>query len=54
MICNGLKRTISTSGEVGLLQIVLELVVRQSGRKTLKGVDCEIPRRLERGTKHSL
>ena len=57
MIPNGLKRTITASGELGLLQMVLESrhwAVCQQGRWTPKEVDCEIPHRLERGTKHSL
>ena len=50
-ICNGLKRTISTSGRLGLLQMVSE---PDTGRWLLMGVDFEIPNRLDRGTKHSL
>ena len=53
VIRNELKRTISTSGELGLLQMVLELVSART-LSPLWGVDCEIPHRLERITKHSL
>ena len=51
-ICNGLKRTISTSGELGLLQMVLEPDTEWCASEDaglLRGVDCEIPRWLERG-----
>ena len=50
MVRNGLKQTISVSGRLMLLQMVLEL---DTGR-CARGVDCKIPHRLERGTKHSL
>ena len=55
-IHNGLKWTISASGGLGLLQMVLELVIGRVLVRMLasKGVDCEIPHWLERGTKHSL
>ena len=51
------KRTISASGEFGLLQMVSE---PDTGRYASEDagprreVDCEIPHRLEGGTKHSL
>ena len=45
MIHNRPKRTISTSSGLGLLQMVLELDIRQCGSK-----DCEIPHQLKRGT----
>ena len=54
---NGPKRTISTSGGLGLLQIVSEPDTKQCASKNLgppSGVDFEIPHRLERRTKHSL
>ena len=57
MICNGSKRTIFASGGLGLLQMVLVLDKGQWASKDAgppKGVDCKIPHRLERGTKHSL
>ena len=56
-IRNGPKWTISTSGGLGLLQMVLELDTgRCASEDTVlsRGVDCEIPHRLERGMKHSL
>ena len=52
-----LKRTISASGGLGLLQMVLEPDTgwcTNDGVGPPKGVDCEIPHRLERRTKHSL
>ena len=56
-IRNEPKRTISTSGGFELLQMVLESdtgwCANQDARP-LRGVDCEIPHRLERRTKHSL
>ena len=63
------KRTISVSGGFGLLQMVSEQDIGQCANedveprrgvdtewrgKAQRGVDCEIPHRLERGTKHSL
>ena len=51
------KRIISASGGLGPLQMVSEPDTRQCVSKDAgprRGVDCEIPRRLERGTKHSL
>ena len=56
MTRNEPKRTISTSGGLGLLQMILELDTKQCVNEDAgpKGVDCEIPRQLERGTKHSL
>ena len=56
-ICNGLKWTIYASGGLELLQMVLEPDTGWCGSEDvgpLKGVDCEISHRLERGTKHSL
>ena len=56
-IRNGPKQTISTSGELGLLQMVSELGIERCASEDVgspRGVDCEIPRRLERRTKHSL
>ena len=56
-IRNGQKQTISASGGLELLQIVLE---PDTGRRASegvgppRGVDCEIPHWLERETKHSL
>ena len=57
MICNGQKWIIFFSGGLGLLQMVSE---SDTGRCASEdagpsmGLDCEIPHRLERGTKHSL
>ena len=48
VIRNKPKQTISASGGLGLLQMVLEPDIGM----TPKGVDCEIPHRLERETKH--
>ena len=55
VIRNGPKRTISTSDGLGLLQMVLK-PERCANEDTgpPRGVDCEIPHQLERGTKHSL
>ena len=56
-IHNGPKQRISTSGGFELLQIVLELDTGQCAREEAgspREVDCEIPHRLRRGTKHSL
>ena len=49
-------RTISTNGGLGPLQIVSEPDTRWCASEDAdpKGVDCEIPRQLERGTNHSL
>ena len=52
-----LKRTISASGGLGLLQMVSEPDIGQCASEDAeprRGVDCEIPHRLERRTKHSL
>ena len=57
MIRNGPKQTIFTSGGLKLLQMVSELDTGRCASEDVgspKGVDCEIPHRLERGTKHSL
>ena len=55
MICNELKRTLFTSGGLGLLQMVSKLDIGWcASENTGPGMDCEIPHRLERGTKHSL
>ena len=56
MIRNGPKRTISTSGGFGLLQMVSESDTRQCASEDvepLRGVDYEVLHQLERGTKHS-
>ena len=57
VIRNGSKWTISTSGRLGLLQMVsksdTELFVSEDNEPP-RGMDCEIPYWLERGTKHSL
>lgn len=43
-----LERTIFTSGEHGLLQMISKPgVMCQRGRRTPKGLDCEIPKRNE-------
>ena len=49
MICNGLKRTISASGELELLLMVLEPDTEWCANETLacKEMDCEIPHWLE-------
>ena len=49
------RQTISANGKLGLLQMVSESDTRRSVARMLtpKEVDCEIPHRLERGTKHS-
>ena len=57
MICNGSKRTIFASSRLELLQMVSEPGIRRCASEDtgpLRGVNCEIPHRLERGTKHSL
>ena len=54
VIRNEAKRTIFTSGELGLLQMVLELVIGRCANGDAgppRGVDFEILHRLERGTK---
>ena len=50
------KRTISASGGFERLKMVLETDTGQCASEDAdpKGVDCEIPHQLERGTKHSL
>ena len=56
-LCNGPKRTISTSGGLGLLQMVIEPDIELCANvdaQSTRGVDCVIPHRLERGIKHSL
>ena len=53
MMRNGPKRTISTSDDLGLLQMVSELDTEQRASEDTwppRGVDCEIPHQLERGT----
>ena len=56
MIRNGSKWTIFASGGFRLLQMVLEPDIGRCAREDVglpRGVDCEIPHRLEGGTKHS-
>ena len=56
-IRNGPKRIMSASGGLGLLEIVSELGTEQCASEDAvspREVDCEIPLRLERGTKHFL
>ena len=56
-ICKGPKRTIFVSSGLGLLQIVSELGTEWYAGEDVRPprvVDCEIPHRLKRGTKHSL
>ena len=56
-IRNEPKRTISTSGGLGLLQIVSEPVTGRYPSKDAESprrVDCEILHRLDKGTKYSL
>ena len=51
------KRTIFVSGGLGLLQMVSEPDIWQCASEEARprrGVDCEIPHRLGRRTKHSL
>ena len=51
-----LKRTISPSGDLGLLQMVLELNIGQCASEDTeprRGMNCEIPPELERGTSAS-
>ena len=48
---------ISASGGFGLLKIVLELDTEPCASENVgppRGVDCEVPYRLERGTNHFL
>ena len=55
VIRNGPKRTIFASNELRLFQMVLELDTGWCANEDAgpsRGVDCEIPYRLERGTKH--
>ena len=50
-------KTIFTSGELELLQMVSEPDTGRCASEVVgpsRGVDCEIPHRLERGTKYSL
>ena len=57
MIRNKVKRTISTSSELGLLQRVSEPDTERCANEDVglpKGMDCAIPYQLERGTKYSL
>ena len=57
MVRNGSKRTISARFGLGLLQMILEPYTRRCASEEAgppRGVDCEIPRWLERGMKHSL
>ena len=52
-IHNRPKRTISTSGGLGQLQMVSELDTGQCASeeaRPLRGVSCKIPHRLEKGT----
>ena len=56
-IRNGSKRTISASGGLGLLQMILEFDIEWCTSEDTglqRGVDCEIPYQLERRTKHSI
>ena len=51
-ICNGQKRTISTSSRLGLLQMVSELDIEWCASEDVgpsRGVDYEISHQLERG-----
>ena len=54
VIRNGQKQTISVSGKLELLQMVLEPDTGWWASKDAgpQGIDCEIPHRLEMGTKH--
>ena len=57
MMCNGSKWIISANGGLRVLQMVLEPNIRRCVNKDVgspRGVDYEIPHRLERGTEHSL
>ena len=56
-IRNESKWTISASGGLGLLQMVSKLDIgwcASEDAEPPRGVDCEIPHRLERETKHFL
>ena len=56
-IRNGPKRTISTSGGLGMLQMVSKPGMERCASEDdgpSRGVDCEIPHRLGRETKYSL
>ena len=56
-IRNGSKWTISASGGLEILQMVSEPDTERCASEDAgppKGVDCEIPNRLKRGTKHCL
>ena len=57
MIRNGLKWTIFASGGLGLLHMVSKPDIGWCANEDAgpsRGVDCEIPHWLKRGTKHSL
>ena len=57
VICNRPKQTIFVSYGLGLFQMVSEPDTKRYAGKDAghpRGVDCEIPYRLERGTKHYL
>ena len=57
MIRSGSKRTIFVNGGLGLLQTVSESITERCASEDAgpsKRVDCKIPHRLERGTKHTL
>ena len=57
VIRHGPRRIIFVSCGFGMLQMVLEPDTERCGNKdvgTLRGVDFEIPRQLEGGTKRSL
>ena len=56
MIRNSPNRTISASGRLGLLQMVSMSIgcCANEDVGSPRGVDCEIPHRLERRMKHSL
>ena len=53
-IRNGPKQTISSSDGLDLLQMVSEPDTTSEDARPPRGVNCEIPHRLEKGTKHSL
>ena len=56
MIHNGPKRTISAGGRLRLLQMISEPDTGRCASEDIRhprGVDCDIPHRLERGTKES-
>ena len=57
MIHNGVKQTTFVSGGLGLLETVSKPDTGRYASEDAglpKGVDCEIPHRLESGTQHSL